>query len=177
MEMTNPASVSSDGTRRVVWIPGGALVPAAVTPEELSAPTSLDVSLYLVHGADGFNGTVPQDSIPDNRQGTSQSQALPGRKNPSLSVRYVFNDAEPTDNEAKLELTEGAAGAFVQLFQVPEDYDPDTDGDYAGFSYRYWPVKLGAQDVVPEEVNAVDRINQGTFITGPVVYGEVVGGS
>jgi hypothetical protein len=38
-------------------------------------------------------------------------------------------------------------------------------------------VKLGAQDVVPEEVNAVDRINQGTFITGPVVYGEVVGGS
>src|SRR5690606_35294208 len=119
----------------------------------------LDLSLYLVHGADGFNGAVPQDSIPDNRQGSSQSRTRPGRKNPTLSIRYVFNDAEATENEAKLELTEGVSGAFVQVFQVPEDYDPEADGDYDGFSYRYWPRTLGAQDELPEEVNAVDRIN------------------
>lgn len=177
MSLHVPASVSSDGTRRVVWIPGGALDPENVTPEELSAPTSLDVSMYLVHGADGFNGTVPQDTIQDPRQGSSQLFTKPGRKNPTLSIRYVFNDAEPTDNEAKLELVEGASGAFVQLFQVPEDYDPETDGDYAGFTYRYWPVQLGEQDVMPEEANLPDRINQGTFISGPVRYGTVVGGS
>lgn len=177
MVMTNPASVSSDGTRRVVWIPGGAADPENVSSDELSSGSSLDVSLYLVHGADGFNGQVPQDTIPDNRQGTSQSRTRPGRKNPTLSVRYVFNDDTPADNEAKLELLEGTAGAFVQIFQVPEDYDPATDGDYAGFSYRYWPGALGAQDELPEEVNAVDRINQGVFITGPVVRGVVDSGS
>lgn len=177
MSMTNPASVSSDGTRRIVWLPvaDAPADPTAISTIELA--DGLDVSLYLVHGADGFNGTVPQDPIPDNRQGTSQSFTRPGRKNPTLSIRYVFNDAVPAENEAKLQLVEGAKGAFVQLFQVAEDYDADTDGGYDGFSYRYWPVQLGAQDELPEEVNAVDRINQGTFITGQVVRGVVGGGS
>lgn len=174
MTMTNPASVSSDGTRRIVWLEGGATDPSNVQPEDLAG--GLDVSLYLVHGADGFNGQIPQDPIPDNRQGTSQSRTRGGRKNPTLSVRYVFNDGDDAENEAKLELLEGTAGAFVQIFQVPEDYDPATDGDYDGFSYRYWPVTLGAQDELPEEINAVDRINQPCFVTGSVVRG-IVGGS
>lgn len=175
MVMTVPASVSSDGTRRIVWLEGGAADPENVTAGELAG--GLDLSLYLVHGADGFNGTIAQDSIPDNRQGSSQSFTQPGRTNPSLSVRYTFNDDEPTDNEAKLELTEGLSGAFVQIFQVPEVYDPADDGDYAGFTYRYWPVRLGIQDEMPEEVNTVDRINQGTFVTGTVVRGTVQVGS
>lgn len=177
MVMTNPASVSSDGTRRIVWLAEADLPadPTAIADVELDR--GLDVSLYLVHGADGFNGTIPQDSVPDNRQGTSQSRSKPGRKNPALSIRYVFNDETPSENEAKLELVEGAKGAFVQLFQVPEDYDASTDGGYADFTYRYWPVQLGAQDELPEEVNAVDRINQGTFVTGQIVRGTVVAGS
>lgn len=177
MAMTNPASVSSDGTRRVVWLDDedAPIDDAQITVDELAA--GLDVSLYLVHGADGFNGQVPQDAVEDNRQGTSQSRSLPGRKNPSLSVRYVFNDAEPADNEAKLTLTEGKRGRFVQLFQVAEDYDADLDGGYEGFSYRVWPVQLGVQDELPEEVNQVDRINQGTFITGRITRGVVASGS
>ena len=175
MPMTNPASVSSDGTRRIVWLDGGAADPTAVTTGELTF--GFDASLYLVHGADGFNGTIPQDAVPDNRQGSSQSRQLPGRKNPTLSIRYVFNDAVPTENEAKLELVEGTAGAFVQLLQVPEEYDADVDGSYATFTYRYWPVRLGSQDEMPEEINQVDRINQGTFITGTVVRGTIVVGS
>lgn len=175
MVMTNPASVSSDGTRRVVWVPGGVADPEAPTVGELAS--GLDVSLYLVHGADGFNGAVAQDQIPDNRQGSSFNRTLPGRKNATLSIRYVINDDEPTDNEAWLELTENEVGDFVQLFQVPEDYESDTDGGYADFVSRTWPSKLGYQDRMPEEANQVDRCNQAVSVTGPVVYGTVVAGS
>lgn len=175
MVMPVPASVSSDGTRRTVWLVGGATDPANVTTAELAA--GLDLSFYLVHGADGFNAGRSQAQIPDNRQGSSQDFQKPGRKSPTLSVRYTFNDDEPLENEAKLELLEGTVGAFVHLFQVPEDYDPATDGDYAGFAYEYWPSQLGEQAPLPEEVNAVDRINQSVSVTGKVVSGVVGAGS
>jgi len=175
MSMTNPASVSSDGTRRVVWVEGGVADPENVQSTDLAS--GLDLSLYLVHGVDGFNAQRSQDSIPDNRHGSSQSFARPGRKNPTLSIRYLFNDDVPGDNEAKLELTEGASGAFVYLYQVPEDYDPATDGDYSGFSYEYWPVTLGEQAPMPEEANQLDRINQTAFIAGKVLSGVVDSGS
>lgn len=175
MTMTNPSSVSSDGTRRIVWVPDGVDDPENVTTGELAS--GLDLSLYLVHGVDGFNGVVNQDQIPDNRQGTSQNFTKPGRKNATLSIRYVVNDDEPSENEAWLELEEGEKGAFVQIFQVPEDYDPDTDGGYAGFVCRTWPAELGIQDRMPEEQNQVDRVNQAVSITGQVVYGTVISGS
>ncbi len=174
MSITDPASVSSDGTRRVVWVPDG--VADKENPQVAELASGLDVSLYLVHGADGFNGVVAQDQIPDNRQGSGFNRTKPGRKNATLSVRYVINEDEPTDNEAWLELVEGTKGDFVQIFQVPEDYDPDTDGGYDGFVSRVWPSELGVQDRMPEEANAVDRCNQPVSVTGPVVYG-VVGGS
>src|SRR5690606_26663505 len=136
-----------------------------------------DLSMYLVHGADGFNAAKSQAPIPDNRQGSSQDLQKPGRKSPTLSIRYVFNYDEPTENEAKLELSEGESWAFAHLCQVPEDYDADLDGGYQGFSYEYWPVQLGEQAPMPEEANAVDRINQSVFVTGAVVTGTVVSGS
>lgn len=175
MSMTIPASVSSDGTRRTVWIEGGAADPANVSTGELAG--GLDLSFYLTHGADGFNSQRSQAAISDNRQGSSQDFQKPGRKSPTLSIRYTFNDDVPADNEAKLELTAGKSGAFVHLFQVPEDYDAATDGDYAGFTYEYWPVQLGEQAPMPEEANMIDRINQSVFVNGPVVEGVVVSGS
>lgn len=175
MVMPVPASVSSDGTRRTVWLAGGAADPENVEAGELAL--GLDLSFYLVHGADGFNTARAQAQISDNRQGSSQDFQKPGRKSPTLSIRYVFNDTVPTENEAKVELVEGAIGAFVHLFQVPEVYDPATDGDYTGFSYEYWPVQLGEQAPLPEEANALDRINQTVSVTGKVVTGVVVTGS
>lgn len=175
MVMPVPASVSSDGTRRTVWLEGGAEDPEGVLAAELAA--GLDLSFYLVHGADGFNAGRSQAQISDNRQGSSQDFQKPGRKSPTLSIRYTFNDEEPTENEAKVELVENTVGAFVHLFQVPEDYDPATDGDYAGFSYEYWPGQLGEQAPLPEEANAIDRINQTVSVTGKVVSGTVVAGS
>lgn len=171
MSMTIPASVSSDGTRRTVWIENGAADPENVTTGELAG--GLDLSFYLVHGADGFNTQRSQAAISDNRQGSSQDFQKPGRKSPTLAIRYIFNDDVPADNEAKLELTEGTSGAFVHIMQVPEDHE----GSYVGFSYEYWPVQLGEQFPMPEEANALDRINQSTFVTGAVVAGVVVAGS
>jgi len=175
MAISVPASVSSDGTRRTIWIENGAPDPESVTIGDIAGGD--DLSMYFTHGADGFNAAKSQAAISDNRQASSQDFQKPGRKSPTLSIRYVFNDDEPTDNAAKLELTEGKSGAFVHLFQVPEDYDPDTDGGYAGFSYEYWPVQLGEQAPMPEEANAVDRINQAVFVNGAVVSGVVVSGS
>jgi len=175
MSMTIPASVSSDGTRRTVWIPDGADDPENVTAAEIEAGT--DLSYYLVDNSDGFNLDIPQDSIPDNRQGTSQNLSLPGRKNPSLTIQYGFNESSADDNAAKTALTEGTRGAFVHLLQVPEDYDPTTDGYYATYTYRYVPAKLGVQNIVPTATNAKDRISQGVFIDGAIVDGTVASSS
>src|SRR5690606_40144187 len=167
----------SDGTRRQLWWDKDELPtdPDHLTAENCAAAT--DLSFYLVSGADGFNLSRPQDQIADSRQGSSQNFSRPGRENPTLSIRYSFNDEEPNENEAKLTLTRDAEGAFAEIYQVPEDYDPDTDGDYSGFSYVYIPSRLGIQEVMRQEANQIDRINQPVSITGRIVEGVIDGGS
>lgn len=171
MALTVPASVSSDGTRRTVWLTTKPTDLTAITAAELTA--GLDLSFYLVHGSDGFNFAKSQAAIDDNRQGSSQNFQRPGRKSPTLSIRYTFNEETPAENEAALELAEGLTGWFVHLYQVPEDYDPETDGGYAGFTYEVIPATLGEQARMVEEQNAVDRINQAVTISGRIVAGKV----
>lgn len=177
MVLSVPAAVSSDGTRRQLWWDAEDLPsdPENLTTADVAA--AVDLSFYLVSGADGFNLSRPQDQISDSRQGSSQNFQIPGRENPTLSIRYTFNDEEPGDNVAKLTLVRDAVGAFAEIYQVPEDYDPDTDGDYEGFTYVYVPSRLGIPEVMRQEANALDRINQPVSITGKIVGGTIVAGS
>lgn len=160
MSMVLPASVPVEGTRRVVWIPGGVADINAITIGEVASGT--DVSCYIT-GA-GWQPTGDQAVIPDPRLCTSQDLERAGRKTKSLTIQYVYNLNEPTDDEARIDLVEGTAGVLVNVLQKPEDEDEIAIGDW----YQGWPVSLGEQMPMPPETNAVDRLSQKCFVTGAV---------
>jgi len=174
MGITIPAVSSSDGTRRILWWDEADL-PA--DPEHITVADVLaakDLSFHLVSGADGFNLSRPQDQIPHNVQGSSQNFSLPGRENPTLSVRWSFvKGTDPDDNLALLTLTRNKRGAFAEILDVPEDYEPDIDGDYEGYPYTYVPSRLGIPETMRQEANAVNRKNQPVSISGRIVDGVI----
>ncbi len=160
MSMVLPASVPVEGTRRYVWIEGGPADINAITLTEINAGD--DVSCYIT--GDGWQPTGDQAFITDSRACTTQDIQRFGRKTKGLAIRYVYNLNDPTDDEARLALTEGASGVLVSILQKPEEEDEYEVGDW----YQAWPATLGEQTVMPAETNAVDRINQQVAVTGKV---------
>lgn len=157
--MGSPASVPVDGNTKVSILSAVA-DPAAVTVPE--AVAGKDISCYLT--SDGWAPAGDQGSITDSRLCSTQDFEQPGRKTGvGLTVRYVFNLDEPTDDEARLALAEGTKGYAIKRTQKPNEDDFET-GDW----YELWPFTAGEQKVLPPEANAVDRIEQKLFITGPV---------
>lgn len=156
---TLPASVPVDGTRTVSFLTAVA-APAAVTVAEANAGKI--ISCYLT--GDGWQPTGDQAVVQDDRLCETQSFELPGRKTKSLTVRYVFNLDTPTDDVARLNMAEGTKGWALNRLQA------DSDDAYAASDwYELWPVTCGEQMILPAEANAVDRIEQKLFVTGPVL--------
>jgi hypothetical protein len=142
---------------------------AAVTVAEANAGDK--ITCYLT--GDGWNPSGDQATITDDRLCSTQTFELPGRKTKSLTIRYVFNLSEPTDDEARLALPEGEAGFLLMRMQKSADATFAV-GDY----YELWPVTAGEPNVLPAEANSVDRIEQRVFVTGPVVkFGQIVAGA
>jgi hypothetical protein len=170
MSMVLPASVPVEGTRRVVFIEGGVADLEAITLGEINSGEN--VSCYLT--GTGWQPTRDQQVISDTRLCTTQDLQRPGRKSAGLTIQYTYNVNEPTDDEARLALTEGSEGVLVNIVQKPEDEDSIEVGDW----YEAWPVVLGQQQVMPSEANAIDRIQQVAFVTGQVSpLSQVVAGS
>jgi len=168
--MDPPASVSSDGTRRGVWIEGGVANINAITIAEILSGT--DVSCYLT--VPGWDPSEDQATITDSRRCTSTDIQVPGRKSASPTLEYTFNLDEPTEDVARLALTERSTGVFVDILQKPEEDEDIAVGDW----YRAFPLKLGAQVPSASATNALDRINQKAFLVGPVSeISQVVAGS
>lgn len=168
MVLDIPASVPVDGTRRVKFVETIA-APAAMTVAEVTAGD--DIGCYLT--GDGWNPSGDQQTITDSRLCSPTDYEQPGRKSEALSIRYVFNLGTPADDVARLTLPEGTTGYLVNGLQK------DSDEAWAADDwYEAWPIKAGVQRVLPSEANAVDRIDQKVFITGPVVrFAKVVAGS
>lgn len=159
MALTLPAAVPSMGTRRVVFIPGGVANVDAIT---VAAVTAADnISCYLTRSG-GWAATGDQASISDGRYCSIQDFEIPGAKTRGLSLQYTFNLGTPTDDEARLALTEGASGTLVHFLQVDQDAETFATGDW----YEAVDVTMGMQNVVAVEDNAVDRISQKAFIRG-----------
>lgn len=170
MSLVLPASVPVEGTRRVVFIPGGVDDLNEITLGELTSGT--DVSCYLT--GDGWQPTGEQAFITDARLCTTQDIQRFGRKTKGLTIRYVYNLNSPEDDEARLALEEGTDGVLVNILQKPEDDEDFEVGDW----YQAWPATLGEQLPMPPETNAVDRINQQIAITGKVTgFCQIVAGS
>lgn len=159
MVLNLPSAVPSMGTRRVVFIPGPVTNIAALTVAAVNAAEN--VTCYLTR-QNGWAPTSDQAVINDSRYCSAQDFELPGAKSRTLSLQYTFNLNEPTEDEARIALAEGAEGVLVHFLQVDEDSETFAVGDW----YEAVPVRMGEQSVVAVEDNAVDRIQQKAFIRG-----------
>lgn len=153
-----PAAVPSMGTRRVLFHPTVADI-TKITKAEVTAAENL--SCYLTRTA-GWAPTADQAVITDGRYCSSQDFELPGTKTRQLSLQYTFNLDVPEDDLARLTLIEGTTGVLQHFLQKADGDETFDTGDW----YEAVPVRLGMQNVVAVEDNAVDRINQRAFITG-----------
>lgn len=159
MSFDLPASVPSDGTRRVYFIPTAANLDA-IKLSELNAGAF--IGCYVT--TTGWQPGQEQATISDGRLCTSQDFEQPGRKTKSLALQYTFNLAEAEEDEARLALEEGTRGILVNVLQIDEEAEAPEVGDW----YEAWPVRCGEQIVMASEANAVDRIQQKQFIRGKV---------
>lgn len=157
MSMTIPKSVKTAGTRRAIFVQGGVADKAAITKTEVTA--AKNISCYLARQG-GFEQGGEQQTITDDRWCSSQSFEIPGTKQKTLQVSYVFNLNEPTDDEARLALKEGTKGTIIRFFQKDEDDETFDIGDW----YDAVDVECGEQVVVEGEDNAVDKIRQKLFV-------------
>jgi len=153
-----PAAVPSMGTRRVLFLPTVADI-LKITKAEATAAENL--SCYLTRNG-GWAPTGDQAVIADGRYCSSQDFELPGTKTRQLSVQYTFNLNTPTDDVARLTLLEGTVGILAHFLQKDDGDDEFDTSDW----YEAVPVRMGMQNVVQVEDNAVDRITQRAFITG-----------
>lgn len=159
MALTLPAAVPSMGTRRVVFLPTVADIDA-ITVAEVTAGEN--ISCYLTRSG-GWAATGEQATIADGRYCSVQDFEQPGTESRTLSLQYTFNLGTPTADEARLALEKGTTGILVHFLQVDQDSDTFATGDW----YEAVPVTMGMQTVVAVEDNAVDRIAQKAFVTGP----------
>lgn len=154
MSQTIPKGIKTAGTRRALFVQGGVADKAAITKAEALA--AKNVSCYLKT----FNQTAEQAVIQDRRYCSSQVFEIPGEKTKSLQVEYVFNLETPTEDVARLTLTEGTRGTLIRFLQKDEDDDAFDTGDW----YDAVDVECGEQIVVEGDENQVDRISQKLFI-------------
>lgn len=159
MVLNLPSAVPSMGTRRVVFIPGPV---ADINALSVAAVEAADnISCYLTR-QNGWAATADEATIADSRYCSVQDFELPGTEGRTLALQYTFNLNEPTDDEARVGLARGVEGVLVHFLQVDEDAEEFAVGDW----YEAVPVRMGLQNVVQVEDNAVDRIQQKAFIRG-----------
>lgn len=167
--MTQPASVSTNGTVRAAFLPAVADLDD-VTLVEINAVTSLDFSCYAT--GEGLNVETSQNNIEDARLCSKATYESPGDYTDTLEITYVFNPASAGDNEAQLELTEGRKGFVVLRWGV----DAETAWTVADIVDVY-PVTLGVQRKNNPTRNGVHKITQKCFVTGAVHRESVVSAS
>jgi hypothetical protein len=159
MVLNLPSAVPSMGTRRALFIPGPVANIDAITVTAANAATN--ISCYLTR-QNGWAATADEAVIADSRYCSVQDFELPGAEGRTLSLQYTFNLNEPDDDEARLALAKGTEGVLVHFLQVDEDSETFATGDW----YEAVPVRMGVQNIVAVEDNAVDRIQQKAFIRG-----------
>lgn len=157
--MTEPASVVSDGMVKVAWVLSIAN-PAAPTQAELTAGTVLDLSCYLTD--QGWAPALSEDTVTDPRLCSTQTFTRPGRNQTTLPLVYVYNPDNPTQDEARLALTNRATGYLVARWGV------DYAGAFAtGDIVDVYPVQLGQGNKQAATANTPLTIMQTAYVSSP----------
>jgi hypothetical protein len=156
-----PASVSTNGTVRAVFMPAvlDRLAPKLAT--EVLAVSSLDFSCYAT--GDGVNAETSENNIEDARLCTKAVYEQPGDRTDTLEITYTFNPRLPLQNKAHLELIEGRVGLIGIRWAVDAELDWEEDD-----MIDLYPVTLGAQRKNNPTRNGIHKITQKCFVTGKV---------
>ena len=156
-----PASVSTNGTVRAIFVPTVADLGQLDLSTEIGAVGSLDFSCYAT--GDGISAETAETNVDDPRLCSKAVYEAPGDRTDTLEITYVFNPASPANNEAHLELVEGRAGFIALRWAV------DSEEDWAvGDIIDLYPVTLGAQRKNNPTRNSIHKITQKCFVTGRV---------
>lgn len=167
--MSQPISTPADGNLRVYFVQTLA-IPRFPQLVELNAGTSKDVSCYIT--AEGFQTTLEEGVITDNRLCSRATFERPGRWGKTMTLSYVYNLADPTNNVMYLALPYLTTGFMVVRWGVPFD-DAWADGDIVDV----YPIQAGKQMKNPPAENAVLTVTQKMFITAEALDDALVGGS
>lgn len=155
-----PNSVKSDGTLTLLYV---ATLANAASPKltEINAVSSQELHGYIT--GDGWQPTGDQAVTADTRIASTQDFERPGRKTKSLTVVYVHNPADPTNNEAYITLAEGVTGFILARYGVLR-----TQAWAIGDLTDVWPIEAGEPMKNWNGANSVHTATQKLFVTNEV---------
>jgi hypothetical protein len=152
--MPLPRAVVADGNLLVLVVPT-LLVPTAPTVAEMTAGSVTNISCYLT----SFAPTTNEAVVTDDRICSRFVTENPGKKTEMLQNVYVYNPAEPSEDEARLALIEGTVAYECARWGVPFD-----QAIAAGDLWDIWPIKAGAQSKLEGASNETLKIGQKLFV-------------
>lgn len=165
--MADILSTQADGMV-AVRVATGVVNTSAPTVAEWTGAT--DISMYLT--SDGLTPSLSEQTISDERLGTTATYEQPGRFQRSLDLIYIDNTNTANDNDAK--------DALVPLAQryllIRRGIAKDTAGAAAQL-VSVWPGKPGQYSQLPPEANSVLKIAQKFFVNGAVTVDVALTGS
>lgn len=164
-----PAAIPADGNLRVAYVSAIADTDFP-TLAELTAVTTKDLSCYIT--SDGFQTTLDEQTITDNRLCSKATFERPGRWQKQMTLSYVHNPDSAVDNVAYLTLTYLTTGFIVARWGVAFD-TAFADGDLVDV----YPIQAGKPMKNPPAENTVLTVTQKLFITAESIDDAVVGGS
>lgn len=157
--MTEPASVISDGMVKVVFVTSIA-DPDAPNALELNDPTGLDLSCYLTDT--GWAPAMSEDTVTDPRLCSTETFTRPGRNQTTIPLVYVYNPADPAQDEARITLVNRATGFLAARWGVDHE-TPFAAGDIVDI----YPVQLGKPNKQGATANTPLTIMQTAFVRAP----------
>jgi len=157
--MTQPASVTFDGTDLVLWVPTISSI-SAPSLAELTAGSVVDLSFYF--SDTGWAPALTEAGITDNRLASDTDFSGPGRKAYAFPLMYVYNPLVPAQDKARTTLLENTLGYFVERTAVPY-----STALAAGQFVRCYAVKLGRQMEAGRTANHPWTIQQQAYLRPP----------
>jgi len=134
---------------------------------ELTSGTTQDLSCYIT--AEGFQTTLDEQEITDQRLCSRAVYERPGRWRKSMTLTYVYNMADPENNVAYLTLAYLTMGFIVARWGIPFE-TPWAEDDIVDV----YPIQAGKPVKNQPTANGVLTVTQRLFIIGESIDDAVV---
>ncbi|WP_431935794.1 hypothetical protein [Micromonospora sp. RP3T] len=154
-----PASVNTNGTMLVLFVPTIANYLTGPTVAELTAGAVLDLTCYLT--GDGYTNETSENNVEDPRLCSKAVFENRGDYTDTMELTYVINPASPADDEARLALPPGTRGYIATRWAIDSEVPVA-----AGQEFDIAPVEMGVQRKQTPGRNGVHKITQKPFIVG-----------